>query len=162
MGATTSESAMVVPSLFTDNTGAFSQGYFFTHPVSMRQLITISSSYPYLRRRTFPFLTHLVSRRLPVYSFVLTQFRFKALTNSSSLLSPQGDRFVDELILLPIPGAAPSDMVSTSAPTQQALLTVLLRPIRRVPQFRNSMLSGPKASMEYLAHPLPGSWGVAT
>jgi hypothetical protein len=45
LATTTSESAMVVPSFFSDNTGAFSQGYLFTQPVSMRQLITISTCY---------------------------------------------------------------------------------------------------------------------
>ena len=43
-GATTSESVMTTP-FFADNTGTFCQESFFTQPVSMRQLITITSSH---------------------------------------------------------------------------------------------------------------------
>ena len=45
-GTTTSESTMAMPPFITENTGAFGQVYPFAQPVSLPQLITITSSYP--------------------------------------------------------------------------------------------------------------------
>ena len=45
MGTTTSDPTMYMPPFITNNTGAISQDYTFTQPVSMPQLITITCSY---------------------------------------------------------------------------------------------------------------------
>ena len=75
-----------------------------------------------LRCRTFPMPARLVSRRLPAYSFVLTQF--KTMTGDSSHPSPESDDSLDEFLGFANPGAAPSSFVSTSL-SNAALLTLL-------------------------------------
>jgi hypothetical protein len=67
------------------------------------------------RCRTFPLLAPHVSCRLSVYVFVLTEF--KALTNASSLPSPQSDGSVNGFLGFANPEVAPSSFVSVGALT---------------------------------------------